>query len=101
MLVGLNITNDTEYTKYREAMTPILKSMGGGFGYDFKIAEVLKSESVNKINRVFTIFFPNEEKMNSFFSDSNYLKIKEQFFANSVGETTIISTYEKSKLSND
>lgn len=40
MLVGLNITNDDNYTKYREGMTPILESIGGGFNYDFKIAEV-------------------------------------------------------------
>jgi uncharacterized protein (DUF1330 family) len=69
MLVGLYVTNDSDYSKYREGMTPILQSMAGGFGYDFKIAEVLKNESGNKINRVFTIYFPNEEKMNSFFSD--------------------------------
>ena len=95
MLVGLNVTNDTDYSKYREGMTPILNAIGGGFGYDFKIAEVLKSETENRINRVFTIFFPDEEKMNEFFTDSNYLKFKEQFFTNSVGATTIISTYKK------
>lgn len=95
MLVGLNVTNDSEYSKYREGMTPILNSIGGGFGYDFQIAEVLKSESKNKINRVFTIYFPNKEKMDSFFSDADYLKIKKQFFANSVQSTTIISTYDK------
>ena len=95
MLVGLNITNDDDYTKYREGMTPILESIGGGFNYDFKIAEVLKSNSENKINRVFTIYFPSEEIMNEFFSDEKYLKIKEEFYKNSVDATTIISTYEK------
>ncbi len=95
MLVGLNVINDSDYTKYREGMTPILKSIGGDFGYDFKIAEVLKSESENKINRVFTIHFPNDEKMNSFFSNNEYLKVKEQFFTNSIESTTVISTYNK------
>ena len=95
MLVGLNVINDSDYTKYREGMTPILKSIGGGFGYDFKIAEVLKSESGNIINRVFTIYFPSEEELNSFFSNSEYLKFKEQFFTSSVASTTIISTYNK------
>lgn len=95
MLVGLNVTNDADYSKYREGMTPILKAIGGGFGYDFKVSEVLISETDNEINRVFTIFFPDEDKMKAFFSDSDYLKIKEKFFTNSVKETTIISTYKK------
>ncbi len=95
MLVGLYITNESDYSKYREGITPILKSMAGGFGYDFKVAEVLKSESENKINRVFTIHFPNEEKMNSFFSDQEYLNLKDKYFNNSVESTTIISTYKR------
>lgn len=95
MLVGLNVTNDGDYTKYREGMTPLLNSIGGGFRYDFKIAEVLKSESPNKINRLFAIYFPSEEKMNAFFSDSEYLKFKQQFFSKSVETTTIISTYKR------
>lgn len=95
MLVGLNVTNDADYSQYRKGMTPILNSIGGGFGYDFVIEKVLKSESENRINRVFTIYFPNEEKMNLFFSDIEYLKIKDQFFANSVESTTIIATYNK------
>jgi uncharacterized protein (DUF1330 family) len=95
MLVGLNVTNDTNYSNYRDGMTPILKSIGGGFGYDFRIEEVLKSESENKINRIFTIFFPSEEVMNTFFSDKNYLNIKEKFFTNSVESTTIISKHKK------
>lgn len=93
MLVGLNVTNDAEYAKYREGMIPILDSIGGGFGYDFKIDKVLKSATENKINRVFTIYFPSEEKMNSFFTNKEYLKVKETHFSNSVESTTIISTY--------
>ena len=95
MLVGLFVTNDSEYTKYREGMTPILKSIGGDFGYDFKISEVLKNESKNKINRVFTIYFPNEEKMNTFFSNKEYLIVKDKYFNNSVDSTTILSTYNR------
>ncbi|MBT3586407.1 MAG: DUF1330 domain-containing protein [Halobacteriovoraceae bacterium] len=95
ILVGLEVTNDQQYTQYREAMTPILHSTGGSFGYDFKISEVLKSLTKNKINRVFTINFPSEEKMDSFFSDQKYLAIKEKFFVNAVASTTIISTYSR------
>ena len=95
MLVGMNITNDEDYSKYREGITPILTNMGGGFGYDLKVSEVLKTESKDKINRVFTIFFPDEEKMDSFFSDEQYLSIKEEFFLDSVEATTIMAMYHR------
>lgn len=97
MLVGLEVTDDKNYTLYREAMTPILTGIGGGFGYDLKIAEVLKSESESKINRVFTIFFPNEEIMNAFFNDSHYLEIKKKYFEGAVSSTTIMASYKKAQ----
>jgi len=93
MLVGLNVIDDEEYQLYRDEMSPILLSYGGGFGYDFKLSEVLKSKTEAPINRVFTIYFLNEDSMNSFFSDDKYLKIKEMHFEKSVTDTTIIATY--------
>ena len=93
MLVGLNVVDDEAYQSYRDEMTPILKSYGGGFGYDFKVSQVLKSEVEAPINRVFTIYFSNEDSMNSFFSNDAYLKIKRVHYEKSVANTTIISTY--------
>ena len=95
MLVGLNVVDDEAYQSYRDEMTPILKSYGGGFGYDFKVSEVLKSKTEAPINRVFTIYFSNEDSMNSFFSNDEYLKIKQRHFEKSVTDTTIIATYER------
>ena len=96
MLIGLNVLDDGKYQEYRENMKPILASYGGGFGYDFKISEVLLTKTTNDINRVFTIHFPGSEKMEAFFSNPKYLKIKEKYFEGSVESTTIISTYTKS-----
>ncbi len=45
ILVGLNVVDDAAYQSYRDEMTPILKSYGGGFGYDFRVSEVLKSKT--------------------------------------------------------
>jgi len=45
ILVGLNVTDDELYQKYRDEMTPILKTYGGGFRYDFTIEKVLKKSS--------------------------------------------------------
>jgi len=95
ILVGLNVLDDDLYSQYRAAMNPILTNIGGGFGYDFKVAEVLLSEVSEKINRVFTIYFPSKLDMESFFSDEEYLRIKERFFLKSVGDATIMSSYEK------
>ncbi|MEE8289274.1 MAG: DUF1330 domain-containing protein [Nitrosomonadaceae bacterium] len=95
MLVGLNVVDDEAYQSYRDEMTPILKSYGGGFGYDFKVSEVLKSKTETPINRVFTIYFSSEDSMNSFFSNDDYLKIKKRHFEKSVADTTIIATYER------
>jgi uncharacterized protein (DUF1330 family) len=69
MVMGLQVKNDDLYTKYREAMAPFLKLYGGGFRYDFKIAEVLKNEEGRPINRVFAIYFGDKEKMDQFFAD--------------------------------
>ena len=96
MIVGLNVVDDKAYQSYRDEMTPILKTYGGGFGYDFKVSEVLKSTTEAQINRVFTIYFSNEDSMNSFFSNDDYLKIKQRHFEKSVTDTTIIATYERS-----
>ncbi len=95
MLVGLEVSDDEIYSDYRAAMKPILNTYGGGFGYDFKISETLKSEVDENINRVFTINFPDEDTMNSFFSDEEYLKAKIKYFEKSVKSTTIISAYTR------
>ncbi len=93
-IVGLHIVNEEGYQMYRNEMTPILESYGGGFGYDFKVSEVLKSKTKAPINRVFTISFPNQDSKDSFFSNNEYLKIRQRHFEKSVTDTTIIATYE-------
>ncbi len=95
MLVGLHVTNDKIYQDYREKMTPILIECGGGFGYDFRISEVLKSHTDNEINRVFTIYFPDREAKEQFFSAESYRAIKAQFFESSVASTTVMAEYTR------
>ena len=94
-IMGLDVTNDSDYQKYRENMTPILHSFGGSFGFDFKVNEVLKSKTDELINRVFTIDFPSKEIMDAFFTDPKYLAVKNKYFQNSVKSVTTISMHEK------
>lgn len=95
MMVGLDVNDDVLYSQYREAMTPILATYGGGFRYDFKVSEILKNEEARPINRVFAIFFRDRPSMAAFFSDPEYLKTKERYFAPSVKAITVIAEYER------
>lgn len=95
MLVGLNVVDDKGYQQYREAMTPILESYGGGFGFDGKVSEVLLPLENQDINRVFTVFFNDRQAMEQFFAHPEYLKIKEQYFQKSVASTVILASYDK------
>lgn len=97
-IMGLDVIDDQEYQKYREAMTPILKSFGGSFGYDFKVSEVLLTKTADNINRVFTISFPNPKKMDDFFSNPDYLVVKEKYFNQSVQSITTISLHDSDIL---
>ena len=94
-IMGIYVSDDAEYQRYRQGMTPILNAFGGAFGFDFKIAEVLLSKSDDKINRVFTIEFPSQAVMERFFSDPKYLAVKKRHFNHSVKNSTIISMHEK------
>ncbi len=76
-------------------MEPILKSIGGSFGFDFKVSEVLRSKTKNKINRVFTIEFPSKNEMEKFFSRSDYLEIQNKYLVNAIQSKTVISMHEK------
>ncbi|KGJ95161.1 DUF1330 domain-containing protein [Colwellia psychrerythraea] len=97
ILVGLHVLDDLKYEDYRKAMKPILADYQGAFGYDFTVSEVLISpeNSDIDINRVFTINFSSKNKMEGFFSEPQYLVVKEKYFVNSVGSATIIASYEK------
>jgi uncharacterized protein (DUF1330 family) len=98
ILVGLNVLDNSKYDKYRNAMKPILADYEGRFGYDFLVSDVLISPNESDINRVFTINFSSKDKMESFFSDANYLVVKKTYFVDSIGSSTIISAYEKADI---
>ena len=95
MLVGLQVVDDERYRTYREQMTAILRRYGGEIGYDFQISKVLCARTAEPMNRVFTISFPNQDSMDSFFSHDEYLQIKRQYFESAVSATTILAKYDR------
>lgn len=95
MLVGLEVTDDDRYQQYRDAMGPILAEHGGGFRYDFSVAEVLRSASDHAINRVFTIHFADRAAKERFFAHPAYVQAKAAFFESSTGGLTVIAEYDR------
>jgi len=93
-LVGLHVTDENGYQKYREGMLPLLTSLGGYFRYDFAVSKVLKGEAEHPINRLFVIVFPDRESRERLFADPAYLRIRENFFAPSVAGITMLAEYE-------
>lgn len=92
MLVGLEVTDEDSYARYRAAMMPILERYGGGFGCDFKVAKVLRGDG--RINRVFTISFPDRRTRERFFADPNYLAARERFYVPAVASAMILNELE-------
>jgi uncharacterized protein (DUF1330 family) len=88
-LVGLQVTDDAKYTRYREEMAPILARHGGGFGCDFAVARVLLGPDA-RINRVFTLVFPDRVGREQFFADEEYRAVRKSWFEPSVGAVDIL-----------
>ncbi len=93
LLVGLHVTDQESYTRYRQEMKPVLDAHGGCFSYDFTIDQVLVSRADHPINRLFVISFPSEAARKAFFNDPAYCKVRESWFVPAVKGATIISTW--------
>lgn len=37
-IMGIYVTDEAEYQRYREGMLPILHQFGGDFGFDFRVS---------------------------------------------------------------
>lgn len=94
ILVGIDVSDEAGYQAYRDAMTPLLIEHGGGFRYDFTIAETLKSATPDTINRLFIIYFPDEAAKTAFFGHPTYQAIKAAHFTPSVRSTTILARFK-------
>jgi uncharacterized protein (DUF1330 family) len=91
-LMGLEVLDEASYARYRAGMTPILESYGGAFGCDFVVSRVLKGD--DRINRVFTIAFPDRATRERFFSDPRYLAVRRELFEPAVGAVIALAEFE-------
>jgi uncharacterized protein (DUF1330 family) len=93
--VGLMVTDEAAYGRYRSGMLPILATYGGAFRYDFKVAGTLLAETTEPINRVFVLAFPDEAAHEAFFADPAYLAVREAHFKAGVSAVTVIAKYSR------
>ncbi len=93
-LMGLDVADDDGYQAYRDAMSPLLERIGGGFRYDFKVAKTLRNSAGHEIDRVFVIYFPDWLTQDRFFDDEAYQEIRGRLFEPSVRHATIIGAWE-------
>lgn len=92
LLMGLEVTDEASYAGYRARMTPILSSYGGAFGHDFVVARVLKGDA--RINRVFTLLFPDRATRERFFADARYRAARAELFEPAVGAVIVLGELE-------
>ncbi|MBZ0172635.1 MAG: DUF1330 domain-containing protein [Phycisphaerales bacterium] len=92
ILVGLHVSDEAAYARYREAMTPLLEARGGFFRLDFRVAEVLRGPD-SRVNRVFIISFPDQATMDGFFDDPEYKQIRAAHFDPAVESGGVIATF--------
>jgi uncharacterized protein (DUF1330 family) len=92
ILVGLEVTDEAAYARYRAAMAPILLAHGGSFGVDVRVSDVLRPEGT-PFNRLFTIRFPSKERHQAFFANPDYLDVRRRFFEPSVGAVHRLGAY--------
>src|SRR5262245_17987389 len=92
MLMGLEVTDDASYARYRTAMAPILEQYGGAFGCDFVVAAVLKGPT-ERLNRVFTIAFPDRAAAARFFADARYRAVRAEHFEPAVARAIVLAEF--------
>jgi uncharacterized protein (DUF1330 family) len=93
VLMGLEVTDDASYARYRAGMTPILQALGGSFLYDFAVAKVLKGDA--RINRVFAISYPDRATRARLYEDERYRAVRKQFFEPAVASTTLLAEFSQ------
>ena len=95
-LVGLHVTDQESYTRYRAAMTPLLEAVGGRFRCDFTVDRMLKGPAGEgpALNRVFVISFPDAATGEAFFQGAEYVAAKERFFEPAVDRVEILAEFD-------
>src|SRR5215468_8229976 len=93
ILVGLEVTDEATYARYRAAMTPILLRYDGSFGVDLAVARVLHGADT-RLNRVFPMLFPDRPARDGFFADKAYSAVRAALFEPAVARMVTLGEYD-------
>jgi len=96
-LIGVQVTDDSEYEEYRRQLSPLLRAAGGQFVVDVRVSDVLTAPEGARFNRMFVLRFPSAEAMQTLFEGDEYRVVREAHFEPSVSETTMLATYQVSE----
>ena len=88
--MGLHVTDEALYARYRAGMQPILAAHHGRFRYDLDVAAVRLNEEGKPINRVFVISFATRADNDAFFLDLEYQQVRNECFKPSVDAITLL-----------
>jgi uncharacterized protein (DUF1330 family) len=94
-IYGLQVEDEAQYTRYREAMTPIFARFGGRFGFDLRVSEVLKNEAGGGINRLFSMRFPSASAAARFFDDPDYRAVRARLFEHAVSSVVCLAKLDE------
>lgn len=94
MTVGLWVNDQANYTRYRDAIAPLLEATSARFRYDFEVSRTLRSETGTEINRLFLLSFLGAHEKDAFFANEEYRAIRRTYFEPSVGAIIILSQGE-------
>jgi uncharacterized protein (DUF1330 family) len=95
LIIALEVKDQESYARYRAEMTPILTRYGGSFAFDFEVSKVLKSETSQRINRVFSIAFPDRDAQERLFRDPEYVIVRSTWFVPAVESTTVLGELDQ------
>ncbi len=93
IFVELQVRDEAGYSRYREAMRPLLEARGGYFRRDYRVVEVLQGPG-SPVNRVFVISFPDAAAKQAFFADEAYRAVRAAFFDAAVESGGVVAAYE-------
>ena len=93
--LAMDIADADEYSKYRRAIAPVLDRYGGRVMHEFRVSEVVQSDSDVPVNRVATIRFPNRRAREAFFADPQYLAARQLHFEAAVRSSDRLAEYER------
>ena len=94
-IVAMNVTDEAGYARYRDVMAPVLRTHGGRFAHDFRVAETLRTDAPHPVTRVFVLRMPDAAALDAFFADPAYRRAKADHYDAAVDGHTVLAALDR------